>query len=998
MSVYIYIEIQLDFDDRFCATIIVVPFIRAMKSSDAKIEKFSFVSLNPSTYDYFIRLLQQLLSLVCIDFDHIPNILKKERICESSHILLDKGDLIKVFFHMTDDTLPDDYKLSNTKIYIAIINSCSYLYNKNLNIFEIPKIDNCDSPFLKCSRKTKRFLFGTNSSKTRIPSIYQIFCNELVTPAVIWELLGFYVWYKASYKIYAGITFLFFAYEICNEILSAIKLRKYQIENTKNQKVKIIENDVLTVDSYNLLPGDVLLIEKNVELVADVILLQGIVTVTESFMTGESFPVQKNDGEILFAGSKVLQLRNTKYNDEYSAGMIIKIGAHRKNELFKLNFEDRENKIEMVFNMQLKKIFKAMILITVVICTSLMVIVIRYDSLRNVFFEVADIAFAIVNPSLFLCMSSGDMYAEKKLNKKKIKVTCRSSIKQAAFVDTIVFDKTGTITSDRLKMKCAITTEGKYNDFDSLNKTAKFCFSATNSLVITENNEYQGDFVDLAINKFTKAEISVQSEGRLIFIEGIKIEVKKVDNFNAGTSRMSVYCEIEGKKYIFRKGSFNSIKAICNEIPEEFAFLYTKYTAKGMKPIAFCYSTEEYKGENIFIGFAILTNQIRKAAFSLLENIKELNIKICTGDCLKTTFYVAKKLKVIKEINFIVKTNSRSTILFLKKYDQKNDATEILIESMNDLFLFDKKYRNRYSLILEENNYEKIPFKEFIFRKVSIFSSCKPDQKKFIVKTLNNLDNVFYIGDGCNDLPALASANTSLYLSDITTNSEIQFYGKKLGLVKEILNIGRETLIIGKMQYFYGYYVTLLCALSLINTLVFGSIMSEYCCLYCDLLAFYVFSQILFRNKCFIKKQILPAFSIIKPTVIITMELIYVFIIMTIASFYIGVGVQTGSLDRSSPHSTISFLNVSFLVLTAFIKCQFCSNCFRKNRLAKITSVVALIFWIFFVLSVVFNVELVISWLSLSTLNKNQIFVFILSFFMINVRDVVEFCRTLRIN
>ncbi len=54
------------------------------------------------------------------------------------------------------------------------------------------------------------------------------------------------------------------------------------------------QDDLLTVDSSHLVPGDVIAIPSNCLLPVDLILLSGTSIVNEAMLTGESVPVIKN--------------------------------------------------------------------------------------------------------------------------------------------------------------------------------------------------------------------------------------------------------------------------------------------------------------------------------------------------------------------------------------------------------------------------------------------------------------------------------------------------------------------------------------------------------------------------------------------------------------------------------------------------------------------------------------------------------------------------------
>ena len=98
-------------------------------------------------------------------------------------------------------------------------------------------------------------------------------------------------------------------------------------------------NEVKTVLSTELVPGDLVILEENKNLPCDMILLRGQCIVNESMLTGESVPIIKaslpNSQEIynpetdqkytLYSGTKVLQIKQEK-EGERGLGLVIRTG------------------------------------------------------------------------------------------------------------------------------------------------------------------------------------------------------------------------------------------------------------------------------------------------------------------------------------------------------------------------------------------------------------------------------------------------------------------------------------------------------------------------------------------------------------------------------------------------------------------------------------------------------------------------------------------------
>jgi len=81
------------------------------------------------------------------------------------------------------------------------------------------------------------------------------------------------------------------------------------------------------MDSENLVPGDIIIIEDDKRMPCDALLISGEVLVTESVLTGESLPVpkgavqrsvKKDKQNMLFEGTDVVKSR--AFDDPFNSG------------------------------------------------------------------------------------------------------------------------------------------------------------------------------------------------------------------------------------------------------------------------------------------------------------------------------------------------------------------------------------------------------------------------------------------------------------------------------------------------------------------------------------------------------------------------------------------------------------------------------------------------------------------------------------------------------
>jgi len=201
------------------------------------------------------------------------------------------------------------------------------------------------------------------------------------------------------------------------------------------------------VQVYDIEKGDRLLIRNEELIPVDCILIKGTARIDYSFVTGESQAISKQSGDKLFAGGK--QLSGIIEVDVLKSVEQSYLTQLWSNDVFK---KDKSLAFTNITN-QISKRFTISILLIAFIATTFWSIV---DSSKaiNVFTSVLIIAcpcaLALAAPFTF-----GNVL--RILGKKKFYLKNASVIEQLAKINTIIFDKTGTITANK---ETAITYEG----------------------------------------------------------------------------------------------------------------------------------------------------------------------------------------------------------------------------------------------------------------------------------------------------------------------------------------------------------------------------------------------------------------------------------------------------------------------------------------------------------------------------------------------------------
>lgn len=196
------------------------------------------------------------------------------------------------------------------------------------------------------------------------------------------------------------------------------------------------DNTEKQVSVADLKPGDRIKIHHDEIIPADAILFLGKATIDYSFVTGESLPVEKTIGEIVYAGGKqtsgAIEMEVVK---EVSQSYLTQLW---NNETFKEHKEETKKS----FIHQISRYF-TYILFSIAFVTAVYWL---FNDHTRVWNAVTSILIVACPCALLLSSTFTNGNMIRILNKYKLYVKNDSVIEQMADIDTIVFDKTGTIT------------------------------------------------------------------------------------------------------------------------------------------------------------------------------------------------------------------------------------------------------------------------------------------------------------------------------------------------------------------------------------------------------------------------------------------------------------------------------------------------------------------------------------------------------------------------
>ena len=304
-----------------------------------------------------------------------------------------------------------------------------------------------------------------------------------------------------------------------------------------------------SVPVYDIQKGDRLLIRNQELIPVDGILISEKAAIDYSFVTGEAIPINKNSGDKVFAGGKQIgEIIEMEVLFSVSQSYLTQLWS---NAVFQKKVEQRHKSITDTIS----RYFTAFLLFVAFTVFSYWVFI-DVNEAFNVFTAILIVAcpcaLALTAP-----FTLGNIL--RIIGKQKFYLKNAMVIEQLAKVDTIVFDKTGTITTNK---KSNISYQGKSLSEPNL-LLIKSILRASNHPLSRMLYDFLPEMGKVKINDFeeiTGKGIQAEVEGYFIKIGSEEFCTSSLSVFSTPPSekvgeRTSVHIQIDGEyygKYVFK--------------------------------------------------------------------------------------------------------------------------------------------------------------------------------------------------------------------------------------------------------------------------------------------------------------------------------------------------------------------------------------------------------------------------------------------------------------
>lgn len=451
-----------------------------------------------------------------------------------------------------------------------------------------------------------------------------------------------------------------------------------------------------TVQARELVPGDIIRVRIGDFVGADVKLAQGEIGVDQSALTGESLESEKKTGEMIFSGSIIKRGEAT--------GIVVLTGVNtyfgRTVELVqiarpKLHIETIISKVT-----QWLLIIVAVFLLVAFIAS--LVQKVNPIEILPLMLVLLLGAVPVALPAMFtVSMALGSL----ELVKKGVLVTRLNAPDDAAQMDVLCVDKTGTITQNKMII-ANIVPIAPFTENEVL---------LYGSLASVEANH---DSIDLAFLHATRKKKLATGE----------YTQKSFIPFDPKTRRTEAEISNGQKSFKVMKGAFENIAELCSleeKNKNEFDKTINEFAGRGYRTLAVAI-VKDGKSPKL-AGLVALHDPPRPDSKKLIDEIRKLGVtvKMLTGDALPIAREIAGMVGIGNQIE------SASELGKINNRDTKKAAT--LIDKSNG------------------------------------FAEVFPEDKYLIVKGLQSKGHIVGMtGDGVNDAPALKQAEVGTAVSTAT--------------------------------------------------------------------------------------------------------------------------------------------------------------------------------------------------------------------------------------
>lgn len=554
-------------------------------------------------------------------------------------------------------------------------------------------------------------------------------------------VISFYTAFATEHgDLFEGL--LIIAIVVINSVLAIVQegnaekaLESLQDMNKQTATV-IRDGKVTTVESEQLVVGDILVLESGDAISADARLIEASqLRVEESALTGESEAVEKDAAFIAEEDESLGDQLNMVFKGCTVAagrGKAIVTAIGMATEMGKIADLLNENTMQKTpLQVRLNQLGKRISMIALAAAALVFVIgELQGEPLLEMFMTSISLAIAAVPETLTVIVTLTLAYGVQKMARKHAIIRQLPAVETLGTANVICSDKTGTLTQNEMRVRRVWSKEDEVTNIeDSMTNSAmeilKMAALCTDVTVEQEDDDLviKGNPTEVAIVRAVEENYHTKAE--------LEEKYPRVNELPFDSERkMMTTVHQMGEKYIsITKGAFDVLAPrFSSGDVEQAAIVNDRFGKRALRVIAVGYATYDEEPQDIssealekdlrLIGLIGMIDPPRPESKGAIKRAKKAGIKtvMITGDHVVTASAIAKELGIL------------------------NDPSEALSGSE-----------------LHQLSDEELDAR---VKALSVYARVTPEDKIRIVKSWQRTGAVVAMtGDGVNDAPALKASN-----------------------------------------------------------------------------------------------------------------------------------------------------------------------------------------------------------------------------------------------
>ena len=510
---------------------------------------------------------------------------------------------------------------------------------------------------------------------------------------------------------------------------------------------------VVEIDSENVVPGDIVILETGSFVPADCRLINSYnLKIEESSLTGENVPEEKDATRILNSNTPMGDICNMAYAttivvNGHGEAVVTETGMNTKvGKIAGMIIEDEAP--ETPIQKKLGEVGKILAIACIIICVLIFIIgVFKKIPIVEMFMTSVGLAVAAIPEGLPAIVTIMLSIGVTKMAKRNSIIRKLPAVETLGSSTVICSDKTGTLTQNKMTVVQVCNINGRASEEEQ-----KFIMELGTMCTDTEEqySESIGEPTEVAITNFAIKNNLRKSE---LYEKMPRINDIPFDS----TRKMMTTIHKIGKKYrIITKGAPDVLIKKCTKCynngsissiyskEESIKYQNNEMSEKALRVIAVAYkdadnlpiniNADAIENDLIFVGLIGMIDPPREGVKEAVRTCRKAGIKtvMITGDHLQTAKAIAKELGILRKGDLAVAGDELEKIS-----DQE----------------------------LERN-----------IMKYSVFARVTPEHKVRIVKAFRNAGQIVAMtGDGVNDAPALKNADIGIAMgkggTDVAKNA-----------------------------------------------------------------------------------------------------------------------------------------------------------------------------------------------------------------------------------